>query len=391
MPVVLNILESLWATLRQMAPYLLFGFLMAGILSALIPAAWIERHLGRGRFLPVVKAALFGVPLPLCSCSVIPVAVTLHRQGANRGAVAAFLVSTPQTGVDSIFVAFSLLGLGFAIFDPLAAFLSGLVTGFLVSLLVRDGEDRPLSGAEPAPAACCSSRAGAPDLLSLAPRPPAKSSCCAGAVPAVTPASCCSTKAAPASGTPAAWRQILRHGFVTLPRDIANPLLAGLLIAGVMSAFLGDAILAGVGSGFTAKLVLLLVGIPLYVCSTASIPIAAALVAAGVSPGAALVFLMSGPATNAATITTLWSRLGRKTATIYLVSMGCCALLAGTVLDYFYVREVFEVAPPEHEMLPGWAETASAIGLVVLLIAARYGRSLTNLARRRNPSVPSLG
>ncbi|MFO1528275.1 MAG: permease [Kiritimatiellia bacterium] len=181
---LLKVLEGSWITLTQMAPFLLMGFLFAGALSVFINADTVRRHLGRGRYLPVIKAALFGVPLPLCSCGVIPVAASLRRQGASRGATAAFLLSTPQTGVDSLLVTWSLLGAAFALFTPGAAFASGILAGLLVD------------------------RFGGPD------RPPSRS------------------RRIPGGGPASLVLKILRHAYVILARDIATPLAIGIGVAG---------------------------------------------------------------------------------------------------------------------------------------------------------------
>jgi uncharacterized membrane protein YraQ (UPF0718 family) len=326
-----SITAGFWHTLEAMAPYLLFGFLAAGLLSVFVSPELVERHLGRGRGRPVVKAALFGVPLPLCSCSVIPVATSLRRHGANRGATVSFLISAPQTGVDSIFVTYSLLGPVFAVFRPLAAFVSGLFGGLIVAHADGEGETPP--GEEDAPTCCCCHAPGARRSL----------------------------------------RAGLRHGFVTLPRDIANSLIVGLLLAGLIGALIPEAYFAGgLGSGWGAKFLMMLAGIPVYVCATATVPVAAALIGAGLSPGAALVFLMTGPATNAATIATVWNVMGKRTAWLYVAVVGVSALAAGGLLDKVYQSTGATAAVAEHAMLPGAVRTAAAVALLLLLAAAKW-------------------
>ena len=326
----INIVTAFWETLVAMAPYLLFGFFIAGVLSVVISPAFVERHLGTGRWWPIVKASLFGVPLPLCSCSVIPVAMSLHRHGSNRGATTSFLISAPQTGVDSILVTYSLLGWVFAVFRAVAALLSGIFGGFIVS----GGPDpAPIPEAEEDHESCCS--------------PEAKQT--------------------------AWWRRALHHGFIVLPRDIANPLLAGLLIAGLIAGLAPPDLFAGsIGSGWTAKVVVLVIGIPMYVCATATVPIAAALVVAGLSPGAALVFLMSGPATNAATLATIWTVMGRRAGVVYLMSIAVSSLAFGYLLDVVYsVRELPSI-PEAHSMVPHGIKVVGAILLIAILLWARY-------------------
>ena len=335
-------LAGFWNSLAEMAPYLLFGFLVAGALSVLIRPETVERHLGGRGLWPVIKAAAFGVPLPLCSCGVIPVSASLRKHGASRGATTAFLLSTPQTGVDSILVTWSLLGPVFAIFRPIAAFLTGIFGGALVDILVRE-EPR-----EDAPGNAC------------------QDECCA-------------------PGARRHWLvRMLAYGFVTLPRDLARALLVGLLVAGIISAIVPDNWVKVAGTGFVGMLVMMAIGIPLYVCATASVPIAATLMSMGASPGAALVFLMTGPATNAATIAIVWKVMGKRTAGIYLGTVAGTSLGLGALLDLIYVRTGATLPPHIHEMAPSPLQIASAIALLAVLAVALFWRPG---ARRGEPSA----
>jgi len=326
-----------WATTAQMAPYLLFGFLMAGVLSVLISPDLIERHLGSGTIGPVLKASLVGVPLPLCSCGVIPVAASLRRHGASKGATTAFLISTPQTGVDSVLVTYGMLGPVFAIFRPIAALVSGVIGG----LVVGATEDERTTELTP----------------SSAPPSPATPSCCA--------------KHAKKSK----FAEALRYGFVTLPKDIGRPLLAGVLVAGLISAFFPtDSFQAISGHYWISLLAMLGLGIPLYVCATASVPIAAALILKGLSPGAALVFLMTGPASNAASVTTIAKTMGRRTAIIYLLVVAVSALACGLVLDAFIVTPEAVRAHCHPASDPDALAHVSAIALFVLIARSAGAR-----------------
>jgi uncharacterized membrane protein YraQ (UPF0718 family)/copper chaperone CopZ len=320
---------SIWSTLREMSPFLLFGFLVAGLLSVLVRAETVERYLGGRGFAQTLKAAVFGVPLPLCSCGVIPVAASLRRHGASAGATTSFLISTPQTGVDSIMVTLSLLGPVFAVFRPVVAFLSGLFGGTLVNLFGGEKDGAP--GEHPVcTAECCS---GVENHRGL--------------------------------------RRALRYGFLTLPRDINRALLAGIVVAGAISALVPPDYLARVlGGGLVSMLIMMAVGIPVYVCATASVPIAAALIMKGVSPGAALVFLMTGPATNAATITTIWKIMGRRIAAIYLGAVGVSALAAGLLLDALFRGQVARTISHAHLAIPGYVGTISAAALLAVLLYA---------------------
>jgi uncharacterized protein len=324
---------AFWSTIGQMAPFLLFGFLAAGALSVLVSASWIERNLGRGKLGPVIKASAFGVPLPLCSCSVIPVAASLRKHGASKGATTAFLISTPQTGVDSIMATFSLLGWIIAVFRPVAALISGILGGAIVSL-TGDNGGPTISAPEPCAEACCTSQGG-------------------GKIAAA-----------------------LRYGLLALPRDIGKSLLFGLILGALITVYIGDNdyFSQAVPPGPLQILVLMLVGIPLYICATASIPIAAGLIMAGVSPGAALAMLITGPATNSATIVTIWKVLGRRTCLIYLGTMMVSAFVGGMLLDSVVTIDQVQMAMHD-DWMPTWFRHAAAIGLIGLLGFGAFGRT----------------
>jgi len=326
--VLVEIVGDFWGVLGEMSPYLLFGFLVAGVLSVFISASLVERHLGGRGFGPAFKAAALGVPLPLCSCGVIPVAASLRKHGASRAATTAFLMSTPQTGVDSILVTFSLLGGVFAIFRPLAALVSGVAAGMLVSVFDPERHFPPSSDqSTPCNDACCQ----------------------------------------PAQRRSRAYRA-LAYGFGTLPRDIGPSLLIGLGVAALISAVVPKDFFAEyLGTGLLAMVVMMLVGLPVYVCATASIPVAAMLVIeAGISPGAAFAFLVTGPATNAATIATMWRILGRRTTVIYLLLIVVTALAGGLMLDQM-VSAADITDRHVHVMLPQYVKHVSAVALLGVL------------------------
>lgn len=323
MDLLQNLAQGIWVTLLAMAPYLLLGFAVAALLARFVTPALVRRHLGEGTVAPVFKATLFGVPLPLCSCGVIPVAASLKRRGANGGATVAFLASTPQTGVDSILVTYSLLGWPLTVVRVVAAFVSGWVSGLLTGWFgdkLNPQEDR-----EPEKGALHRS-----------------------------------------------WAASLRHGLITLPRDIALPLILGLVVAGILSAVVPkDLVSPELGGGPLGKLLMLGMGIPVYVCATASVPVAASFIALGFSPGAALIFLMSGPATNAATLALVWKDLGLRSCLIYLGTIAVTALGAGVLLDR--LGEIVSMPVVHHvhvEESP--AQVLFAVVLVGLLVYARW-------------------
>lgn len=344
MEIATNILLGLWNTLREMAPSLMFGFLMAGVISVFLSPAVVERHLGGSGFKPIVKASLFGVPLPLCSCSVIPVATSLRRHGASRGATTSFLLSTPQTGVDSIVVTYSLLGPVFAVFRPLAAFIVGLIGGTAVRFW---GNGNGKNTGTEADCGCSGDNKTGGSVLA----------------------------------------RIFRHGFITLPRDIGKSLLVGLLIAGSIGTLLPPGFFSEyIGTGFPAMLVMMLLGLPVYVCATASVPIAAVMIAKGVTPGAALVFLMSGPATNAATIGAVWKIMGRRETLIYLATVAITALASGLLLDFLFEITALPSIDAPHRMTPSWLKTGSAIALIAITLYASYGYRLKQRLAKKQSS-----
>ncbi len=322
---------AFWDVLGEMAPFLLFGFLMAGILSVFVPAELIERHLGGSGFASAAKAAIFGIPLPLCSCGVIPVSASLRRHKAGKGATASFLIATPQTGVDSILVTLSLLGWVFAIFRPIAALVSGVIGGTAVSALsAQHAEEDDGRADQEDHTACCGYQTPSGKI-----------------------------------------RSVFHYGFVTLARDIGTHLLIGLVIAGVISALVpGDFFAAYLGTGIFAMLVLLAGGIPVYVCATASVPIAAAMIAKGITPGAALVFLMTGPATNAATVAILWRIMGKRATIVYIASVAVTALASGLMLDYIFQISGITPGVGTTWMIPPLIKHLSAITLLGILAYA---------------------
>lgn len=357
MDTAMNFLKELWGIVGEMSPYLLFGFLVAGLLSVLISPATVEKHVGNGGALSVFKASLFGVPLPLCSCGVIPVGMSLRRHGAGRAATTAFLISTPQTGVDSIMVTYSLLGPLFAVVRPFVALVTGFAGGLIVNA-VDKSENKTL----PMETTCA-----------------ANGNCSGGTcAPASSNANARSENRLIAAG---------RYGFVTLPHDIGRFLFFGLILAAVISAVIPENYFSSyLGRGILPMLAMLAVGIPMYVCSTASVPVAAALMAGGVSPGAALVFLMTGPATNAATITTIWKVLGRSTALIYLGTIAVGSMLFGLGMDAIWSGAGAHFHHAPHDMLPLWIKNVSAV-ILLLVIAPSLWKGKMKIAEE--PSTPA--
>lgn len=334
----LDYFTGTWALYLEMAPYLMLGFALAGVLHAFVPRKAVGRHLGGENLISAFKAAVLGVPMPLCSCGVIPTGVGLRKRGASRAATVSFLISTPQTGVDSILVTYGFFGWALAIFRPIAAFISGVLGGLAV-ILVKPGarEDEWMKH-----------HMHSEDALAEA---DAKKSA----------------------------RQKLgdayHFAFKELLGDIAFWLVIGILVAGVISAVIPDDFFAeNLGSGIGAMLVMMLFGLPLYVCSTASVPIAAVLMTKGISAGAAFVFLMTGPATNAATMIVIARALGSKVLAVYLTAIAGFALLFGLGLDYLLANTALTINMPHHlhEHVATWWQYAAAAVLGYFLVRHFY-------------------
>ena len=281
------------AVINAMSPYLLLGFLIAGILHMFVPKTFYAKYLSRDNKLSVLWAALLGVPLPLCSCGVIPTAVGLKNEGASKGAVASFLIATPQTGIDSILATFSLMGLGFAITRPVAALVTGVCGGFLVNRLVKDKE-----GEYVAEATCKVERGNR------------------------------------------LWR-ILKYAYFDMIQDIGLRLVIGLLVAALINVAVPDEFFLSFGKQpLLQMLVILVVAVPMYICSTGSIPVAAALMMKGLSPGAALVMLMAGPAVNIASILVVHKSMGSRFTWIYLLTRVGFSILFGLLINAFGIHAV---------------------------------------------------
>lgn len=349
MSYAIDILLNFWMVLSMMAPYLLLGFLVAGLLSVLVTAERVERHLGGRGVWPVVKAALWGMPIPLCSCGVIPVSASLRRHGASKGSTVSFLISTPETGVDSIAATWGLMGGVFAAFRVVVAIVSGVIGGLLVELF--DRVFRRDGGASPPPP-------------------------CTG--------SCCADTHDEQGRKPGKIRRMMEYGFVDLPQDIGKSVLVGLAVAAMFALLPQNYIQQfGLGGGILSMLAMAALGAPIYVCATASIPMALGLVHAGVTPGAALVFLIVGPATNAATIAMVWKVMGPRTAVVYLLSVMGVAITAGLSMDFFF--EAFQFAAPtidphDHSLAMSIIQNGSAVVLLAVFAHAIWRRGRAKAA-----------
>jgi len=349
--------------INEMSPYLLLGFLIAGLMHAFIPGKYYTRYLAKPNFRSVLYAALFGVPLPLCSCGVIPTAMSLRKEGASKGAVASFLIATPQTGVDSIIATYSLMGLPFALIRPVVAFITALFGGSLVNKLTKGKEKdgHPLTPSEGGETKCCCHHEEEKEDHCHSHHEEEKEEHC-------------HCHHAEAKEGLTFWQKIveaLRYAFVEMVEDIGKWLVVGLVIAALITVLVPDSFFAVFKDNtWLSMLLVLAISIPMYICATGSIPIAVALMLKGLTPGSALVLLMAGPAANMASILVIRHRLGTKTLVAYLVSIITGAVLSGIVIDYLLPRHWFTDAlvQMEHCTEAGTWFTWACTALLVLLL-----------------------
>ena len=285
---------------NSMSPYLLLGFTLAGMMHAFVPRTMYSRYLSGNNFRSVLGAAILGIPLPLCSCGVIPTAMSLRKDGASKGATISFLIATPQTGVDSIIATYSLMGLPFALLRPFVALLTALFGGTLANYVDRN-DDKEEAAAE---RSCCAKEEKTTFAQKI--------------------------------------KVAANYAYVEMMQDIGRWLVLGLVVAGVITVFVPDSFFSlFVDRPFASMLMVLLFAIPMYLCATGSIPIAVALMLKGLSPGTALVLLMAGPAVNVASLLVIGKVMGRRSLFTYLFSIVGCAMLFGLGIDYLLPREWF--------------------------------------------------
>ncbi len=333
MEFISQVFFEIWKMFLEMSPYLLLGFAFAGILHVLIPKEVVTKQIGKKNIWSTIKATILGVPLPLCSCGVIPTGVSFHKNGASKGATNAFLISTPQTGVDSILITSSLMNWTWAISRPIIALITGVFGGMLTDKMDTE-ENEILEEVESCSDCCVKEKKH--------------------------------------------WLiEIFNYAFLEFLPDISRQLVVGILIAVAITMFIPPSVFSNYLTNPIFNMLLILVAsIPLYVCATGSVPIASSLLVLGVSPGAVLVFLMAGPATNAATISVLWKSLGKKATMAYLISIIGGALFFGLLIDYVLPTEWFLISETANTHIHGesgsWIAIISAITLIGLILYVEY-------------------
>ncbi|MBN1407635.1 MAG: permease [Calditrichaceae bacterium] len=324
MEYITSFIEEIIYFFNEISIYLVFGFVVAGILHVLFPDSIVRKHLGRGSFGSVLKSTIFGIPLPLCSCGVVPVATSLRRSGASKGSVVSFLISTPQVGADSFMITYSLIGWVFAIFRIIASLITAFFAGILINIFDKEKVDPS---------------AHDPNI------------------------------SVPETSYRDRIKSFPNYIEYELFGSIANYLVIGLIIAGLIGVFVPDGFFETyLGNSFLSMLLMLVVGIPMYVCASASTPIAASLLMKGISPGAALVFLLTGPATNAVSFSAVTKIVGKKSTTIYMASIAVVSLALGYALNLF--SDSFGIMDSmmhhHHETIPFWLKITGSILMIMM-------------------------
>jgi uncharacterized membrane protein YraQ (UPF0718 family) len=346
----------------ESAPWLLMGFSVAGLMKAFVPSQVLAKHLGEPGLLATIKAALLGAPLPLCSCGVIPAALGLRRSGASKAATTSFLISTPETGVDSVTVSYAMMGPFMAIIRPIAAISTAITAGLLVG---PDKNEHAPQSSEPVQS-CCASKTAEPESAE---------SCCSKV----------SEENSAADSIGNRLRDSMKFTFVDLIRDISLWLMIGLGIAAMVKTYVPTEFLTQWGDGFMAFVVMALIGVPMYICALASTPIAAGLLFSGVSPGATLVFMLVGPATNIATIGLVRNELGNRALAAYLGSVIGVGFAFGYLTNYLAAQwniDFLAQTQTTHAMINTPIATAAALILAGLIVFALGSKYLANIKQK---------
>jgi uncharacterized protein len=336
------------------AIWLVVGLVVAGLLRTFVKSDGLGRQLQGDGVWPVVKAAIIGIPLPLCSCGVIPAAIGLRRAGASKGATTAFLISTPETGVDSIAISYALLGPFMAVIRPIAALSSAIVAAVLVMLgeKKRNSNQWTFSSVQAKPNV---TKSGA-DVKNGAPN-----CCCSSGCESEPPSS--------TSLLQRVWQGQV-YAFTDLLSDLSRWLLVGLFFSALVVTFVPYDALAAVSRGAWAMVIMALVGVPMYICASASTPLAAALMLAGVSPGAVLVFLLAGPATNVATLGIVKKEMGWRTLISYLVGVIGVAIgfgyLTNFLVDIWHI-DIASQLNSSVDVMPIWLSGSAALLLAIVV------------------------
>ena len=332
---------------NSMSPYLLLGFTLAGMMHAFVPRTMYSRYLSGNNFRSVLGAAILGIPLPLCSCGVIPTAMSLRKDGASKGATISFLIATPQTGVDSIIATYSLMGLPFALLRPFVALVTALFGGTLANYVDRNDDKEEAAAAE---RSCCAKEEKTTFAQKI--------------------------------------KVAANYAYVEMMQDIGRWLVLGLVVAGVITVFVPDSFFSLFADRpFASMLMVLLFAIPMYLCATGSIPIAVALMLKGLSPGTALVLLMAGPAVNVASLLVIGKVMGRRSLFTYLFSIVGCAILFGLGIDYLLPREWFTASLEKIHSCHSCGEISYFNTVCSIVLALLLANAFIQRYRKGTPSA----
>ena len=327
MNIFLEFLNNFYTLTLDMAIYIIFGILFAGVLKQIIPKDFVSKHLGDDNYSSVIKASLFGIPLPLCSCSVIPFATSLKKEGASSGSVLSFLISTPITGADSILATYGFFGWIFTIYRVVTSLIIAIFAGILQNLFGKED----IIQNEPCNSCCCDTTCSKEEKKSF------------------------SIKA------------VFTYAIFDIFKDFAKPLFWGLLAGAIITTFIPTNIMEYLSSNiFMTYLIILLFSMPLYICATASLPIAASLIAAGLSGGAAFILLSAGPATNSVTMGVVLKTLGKKALIIYLSTIGIFSLIFAYIFDLYFPNILTGMIINENEKFGVFSHIFAIIMLIMM-------------------------
>ncbi|TAL68062.1 MAG: hypothetical protein EPN82_11720 [Bacteroidetes bacterium] len=360
---IIDILKESVSLFLEMAPYLMLGLVFVALLNFFFTKEIIAKHVGKDNFWSIFKAAIFGVPLPLCSCGVIPSTVYMAKNGASKGATISFLISTPQTGIDSIIATYGMMGWVFAIYRPIVALIMGILGGSVVKLV--NSKDK-IDTLKPIPV----------KELELNAQSESAGKRLANKL-----------------------KDTLRYAFIEFPEDIVTQFIVGVFIAGLIAFLIPDNFFSssGISDGILGMIIMMAIGIPMYVCATASIPIAVTLMIKGLSPGVAFVFLVTGPATNAASLAIITNTLGKKVAATYLTVIALSSIAFGYLLNFFFGVLKIEPAAYINAMHMNhnhgdaddyWLKLTTGIILLGLLLIAFYRKYLMNKIGKKIMLIP---
>ncbi len=345
--------------------WLVIGLLIGGLFKSLIPTSLLKKHLSTDGFASIIKAAILGAPLPLCSCGVIPAAMGLRDAGASKPATTSFLVSTPETGVDSVFITYAMMGPFMAVVRPVTALVSAITAGTLVNLFDYKEQLPSKVTSSNKVTSCCSHDVKEDTTIS---------SCCTTEKVQVKNDSCCGTESKITNNSLTSKITTgISYAFTELLDNIIFWLVIGIAFAAIVQTFVPNDLLIKYGSGWMGMLVMLVVGIPMYVCATASTPLAAGFLLAGISPGAVIVFLLAGPATNMATLGIISTQMGKRTTWLYLTAIMSTALVSGFVVNWLVSEwniNINQHLEMSHGHVPQWLQLLSFFTL--FLIATRH-------------------